>query len=347
MPQLGPVVDEVATFVEHRERLHVVGPQSGDGAGRDGRELLVGEAGVLGVQPEHVPVLHRLGDLDGYRSEVLTDDRRAGPCRFGGDHGEQLRTRVADVHALPRLHPIGDPPQPMDTEDVVDAQQRGVLPAPLHDVAPQGEAAALGRSRELGWEPPVLPVGVHRVGRRADAHPGGEQVAMRPGLEPEWMASDRQVEGERRGAGVVQPGQGEVGEVLGQLMAGFDNITGTIGVDRIDGDLGPEPGVLGDVRGGGHPTLDVGRQLAGDLAHGVEQLRPPPPTQRPPVDQLIDVRHRCGGQGIVVEVDLVPVQPADWRVRAWIERLVEERGIERQGHQGIDPDRGERSTERR
>ncbi len=176
---------------------------------------------------------------------------------------------------------------------MVDAQQRGVLPAALHDLAPQGEPAAFGRSGKLRREPPVLPVRVHRVGRCADAHPGGEQVAVCPRLEPERVAADRQIEGERRSAGVVQARQRDVGEVLGELVARLDDIARTIGVGRIDGDLGAKPGVLGDVRGRRNPTLNVGRQLARDLPDGVEQLRPAAPAERPPVDEV----DRCAGTG--------------------------------------------------
>ena len=198
------------------------------------------------------------------------------------------------------------------------------------------ESAAFGRTRQLRREPPVLTVRVHRVGRRTDTHARREQVAVGPGFEPERVAADRQVEGERRGPRVVQLGEGDVGEVLGELVAGLDSVGGTIGVRRVDGDLGTEPGILGDVWRRCHPTLDVGPQLTRDSADGVEQLRPSPPAEVSPVEERTDVGHRCGGKCLVVEVHLVPVQPADGSVRAGVERLVEERGIEGQRDQGVD-----------
>ena len=135
-------------------------------------------------------------------------------------------------------------------------------------------------------------------------------------------------------------------EVLGELVTRLDDIARSSGVDRIDGDLGAEPGVLGDVRGRRNPSPDVGRQLARDLANGVEQLRPSSPADGTPVDEIIDCGNRRGGKRTVIEVGLVPVEPADGRVRAGVERLVEEGGVQRQRHQGVDAEGRERSAER-
>ena len=120
-------------------RAGIVGSSVSSGTAQTRHEL-----GLLGVEAEHLPLLHRLGDRLGHRAEVLADDGRAGARRLGGDHGEQRGPRIAHVDALVGVHAVGDPPQAVDPEDVVDAQQRGVTAAAPHDGAPQGEAAAFG-----------------------------------------------------------------------------------------------------------------------------------------------------------------------------------------------------------
>ena len=158
--------------------------------------------------------------------------------------------------------------------------------------APQGEPAALGRPGQLRREPPVLPVGVHRVGRGADSHPGGEQLGVRPRLEPDRVAADRQVEGERRRAGIVQPRQLDVGEVLGEVMARLDDVARTGGVRRVDRHLGPEPRIVGDVGIRQHPLANLGDELTGQVSDGVEQLLPAPPAEGAPVDLVPEVGNR-------------------------------------------------------
>ena len=171
------------------------------------------------------------------------------------------------------------------------------------------------------------------------------------------MAADRQVEGEGGGAGIVQARQGDVGEVLPELVAGLDDVARMGGVGRVDGDLGAKAGVVGDVGVRRDPSMDVGGELRRDLAHGLQQLGATPPAECPPVDELTALglrasaqscgRHRLGGEGAVVQVHLVPVQAADRGVRARIEGLVEEGGVQRQGDQRIDAEGGQQAAERR
>ena len=187
-------------------------------------QLLVGEAGLLGVEPEHRPLLHRLGDLVGHGAEVLADDRRAGARRLGGDHGEQLRARVAHVHAFARIHPVGDPPQPVDTEDVVDAQHRGVLPAPPHDLAPQREPAAFGRPGSCGGNPQFCPSGYIVSGGAPTPIPAANRSAWAHVSNPSgWLPIGRS----RANAAVPEScnrDERDVGEVLGELVARLDDI---------------------------------------------------------------------------------------------------------------------------
>ena len=94
----------------------------------------------------------------------------------------------------------------------------------------------------------------------------------------------------------MQLREGDVSEVLGELVAGLDDIAGTIRIGRVDGHLGAKPGVLSDVRVPGNPCLDVGHQHAGKLPDSVEQLVPAPPPEGAPVDEMADLGHGRRGR---------------------------------------------------
>ena len=113
---------------------------------------------------------------------------------------EQLVARVAHVHAVAGAHPVGDPPQPVHAHHVVDAQHRRVATGSGRRAAPQGVPGAPAGAGQLRREPPVLAVLEELVGRRADGHRRAAQVGVGPRLVAGGVASDRQVEGERRRA---------------------------------------------------------------------------------------------------------------------------------------------------
>ena len=99
---------------------------------------------------------------------------------------------------------------------------------------------------------------------------------------------------------------------------------------------GAPPGEVDDVGTAGDEAVDAGLDVRIEVRRRLEQLPSPAPDQGRPVDQVTDDRgRRCRKRG-VVEVHLVPVQPAHRRVRAGVERLVEERGVQRQRRHDVD-----------
>src|SRR4029077_20828628 len=75
---------------------------------------------------EHPPLRHLGADrvLDG--TEVLPAHVGAGPGALEGEDVEELPVRVADVGTVGGARPGGDPEEPEEPDDVVDAQRPGV-----------------------------------------------------------------------------------------------------------------------------------------------------------------------------------------------------------------------------
>ena len=312
-----------------------MGPDAGDRPGRDRRGVVAIEVELLLVHPEHVPAIHRLADRVGHGPEVLTDDRRVRRRGLGGDHGQQLLTRIPDVHAVAGARPVGDPPQPVHAHDVVDAQHRRRLPGVGDEALPELVTTASPRRRQLGREPPVLPVGEELVRRSADGHAGGEQLTVRPHLVAAGVAADREIEAEHGPTRPLDRPELAVGEALGELVAAPDQRGRSPLVDRIR-TLGAEAGEVGDVGALGDEPGDCGVELGLEVATEIEELTTATSGERAPVDQPGLDRRGRGGEPGVVEVDLVPVQPAHRRVRARVEGLVVERGVQRK--RGDDAD---------
>ncbi len=128
-----------------------------------------------------------------HRPEVLADDVGAGPQALEGEDVEQVVGLIADVGAVLARGVLGDPEEPEQPHDVVEAEAAGVAePGPDRlDERLVGGGAELPRVERR--KPPVLSLGVVLVRRSADRHPGSEHVLPDPGVGPTGVAADGQV----------------------------------------------------------------------------------------------------------------------------------------------------------
>ena len=89
---------------------------------------------------------------------ILADDGDPRSCRRGGDHREDLLSRIVDVGTLVRRESLRHPPQPFDRHGVVDAQDVGMSPDPCDQLAPQAVttciAAGSGGGNPQSWPSP-------------------------------------------------------------------------------------------------------------------------------------------------------------------------------------------------
>ena len=328
------------------ERRHVVGAHAGDASGPGSR------AGVSvwyrlncsSYRPTTSQRSSASRHLVGHGAEVLADDRRRRARRLGGDHGQQLLARVAHVRALGRR------PCPRGSTTAGARPSRGRCAASTRAGrrGRRGAATARGRSRRpapgsCGGKPQSWPSAKNSSGGAPTVMPGGEQVAVGPRLVAVRVAADRQVEGER-GAPVA----------LDARPAGGRRGTGRAGgcARRAPRARRRRP-ASGARRGSGRSRRRRdGRRRSGRCpawTYGSRSRAASSSWRRrraassAPVDERRPASGtRRGRQRGVVEVHLVPVQPADRRVRARVERVVEERGVQRQGGDDVDAERGAR-----
>ena len=126
-------------------------------------------------------------------AEILPDHDRAGAMRLEREHADHRLVVIADVRARGRPQPGGNPPQPEEADDVVDAQRAGV-PQEVSDHVTQGPVRlALERVRQPRRLIPVLTLLVVHVGRCADGDPRRIHVSQRPGVRPFGVDSHRQI----------------------------------------------------------------------------------------------------------------------------------------------------------
>ena len=100
---------------------------------------------------------------------------------------------VTDVRPLGRGHPLRDPPQPEEPDDVVDPDAAGVAQDGPHHVAERCVPQRGEPVRAPRWLAPVLAELVELVRRRSDGHTRGERVAQPPGVGALGMDADRKV----------------------------------------------------------------------------------------------------------------------------------------------------------
>ncbi len=92
--------------------------ESGGGIG----EGLLGRGGELvDMGAEHPVAAHGGSDSRGDRAEVLAHHGHAGPGGLEHGDGPKFLGSVGDIGSLGGCHTRGDPPQPVETHHVVDA----------------------------------------------------------------------------------------------------------------------------------------------------------------------------------------------------------------------------------
>ena len=253
--------------------------------------------------------------------------------RLGGDHGEQLLPGVAHVRAVvgagARRGPTtaGGRPSRGRCAGSRRARRRGRR-ARRHSRWPLRRPAP----GSCGGKPQSWPSAKNSSGGAPTVIAGGEQVGVGPRLEAVRVAADRQVEGERgptrrprrRPAG-GRRGTGRGGGCARRAPSGGRRRRRRVarrgsGRRRRRRD--------GRRRSGRCRPARTGRGRAAASS----SCAPAAPGERRASRSArrCGRRRRAAGSDGVVEVDLVPVQPADRRVRAGVERLVEERGVQRQ-----------------
>ena len=215
-------------------------------------------------------------DVARHRAQVLPHHPGAAAVGLQRQDGEQLLGRIAHVDPLPLVDAAGDPEQPVELHDVVDAQDAGVRQV----VAQHGAQVAVPLQplalRVDGVEPPVLAAAEQRVGRRTGGSAGGEQVALAPGVERRRRDAERQVEVEPA-AGVQRLGGGchlLLGGELGVEMEAVDGAVEAVGIEPGAAIVaGAGPGVAE----GRRPVLPAGAEALGAGAEGgIEvEVRPP------------------------------------------------------------------------
>ncbi len=126
-------------------------------------------------------------------AQVLADDHGAGPVRLQDQHADHRLVVVAHVGAGPRAQSVGNPPEPEEADDVIDAQCTRMPQQTPDEIAQRGIPGPRERGREPWWLEPVLPLLVIHVRRCADRDSGRVQRAERPGIRPERVDTHREV----------------------------------------------------------------------------------------------------------------------------------------------------------
>ena len=129
---------------------------------------------------EHAGAGERRAHFVRDRAEILPDDEAAITLAFERDDPEQLVERIVHIAALERAGAGGDPEQPHQPHDVVDADGARVPHRCAQRLREQCVAAGTQPVRAQRRKPPVLPVQVEVVGRRADIGAEREAGALRP-----------------------------------------------------------------------------------------------------------------------------------------------------------------------
>ncbi len=127
------------------------------------------------------------------RAEILTDDYCLSAVRLEGEDADHRLVVVADVRPGRRRHAVGDPPEPEQPDDVVDADPAGMAQHGREDVAHRaigqlGEA--IRPPRRLG---PILAGLVEGVGGSAHRDARSEDVLQPPAVGAVRMDADGKI----------------------------------------------------------------------------------------------------------------------------------------------------------
>ena len=153
---------------------------------------------AAGLEPQHAGREDPLGgeslaDAGRDGPEILTDDEGARPLALQRQDGKQVVGGVADIGPAPGRCAPGDPEQPEEPHDVVDAHPAGVTEPGPHRVderpVPRG-AEPVGHERR---QSPVLPLEREVVGRRPHRDAPSQHVLPRPGVGALAIETDGQV----------------------------------------------------------------------------------------------------------------------------------------------------------
>ena len=126
-------------------------------------------------------------------SEILTDHHRTCPLRLECQDAEQGVVVVADVGASRGTHAVGNPPQPEEPEDVVDAEATGVPQNCPQHVAIRLIAGCRESAGMPGRLIPTLPLLIEPVGRCSDGRAGGQHVTEHPGIGTVAIDADGEI----------------------------------------------------------------------------------------------------------------------------------------------------------
>ena len=129
--------------------------------------------------------------LDG--AEVLTHHHRAGPVGLQRHDSDHCVVVVAHIGALGGRDALRDPPQPEQSDDVVDPHPAGMAQN-CRDESPKRLVAKLFEPiRSPRWLRPVLAQLVELIGRGARIHPERQHILQRPGVGAGGMHTDGKI----------------------------------------------------------------------------------------------------------------------------------------------------------
>ena len=147
-------------------------------------------------------------------AQILADHHRAGPMRLQCHDPDHRVVVVPHVRALGGRGTLGNPPQPEQPDDVVDANPAGV-PQNRLDQRSEGLVAKLFELIGSPWRlGPVLAQLVELIGRGAGGHPQCQNVLQRPAVRASRMHPDGEIghDAERH------PGANRLSLGVGQLL---------------------------------------------------------------------------------------------------------------------------------
>ena len=233
------------------------------------------------------------------------------PGGLGGDDGEDLLAGVAHVDAVAGAGALGDPPQPLHAHHVVDAQHRGVLAGPGDELPPQRRGRCAGR-------PPAAAAGSPSSGRRRRTRPGARRRTCCPRTGRGGPTSRSRRDG-CRSAGRAPAGPGpdprphaswRWARYWARRWLRSTSAAGRADVGRVGRAARNRAKSTTSGRSATNrsmPAWMYGSRSAAASSSWLRRRR----ASTAPVDQLLERRRRGGRERRVVEVDLVPVQPAD------------------------------------